>query len=225
MHHSTNRHPHCNDVSRKWRWQILSQLKRMRRLWIAFCGLTLTSLALLGASPPHSTQLLVDATVTGTPEGPTIVVPDQVNVRLGPGTNYAKVGVLIAGQEAPALGRSPGGEWIQIAYPGVPGNVAWVYAPFVVLDAGQELLPIIEPPPTPTPRIAPTIDPTLAAQFNLGEAPPTRLPTFTPADPVIQPTLEPLSNEVGQGFPPILAILGLLVVGLFGMVVSFLRGS
>ncbi|UCF59824.1 MAG: SH3 domain-containing protein [Anaerolineaceae bacterium] len=197
----------------------------MRRFLIAFCGLILISLALLAASPPQSTQLMVDATVTGTPEGPMIVVPDQVNVRLGPGTNYAKVGVLIAGQEAPALGRSPGGEWIQIAYPGVPGNVAWVYAPFVVLDAGQELLPIIEPPPTPTPRIAPTIDPTLAAQFNLGEAPATRLPTFTPADPVIYPTLESLESEVGQGFPPILAILGLLVVGLFGTVVSFLRGS
>jgi hypothetical protein len=200
-------------------------MKRLGWFLIVLCGLTLTSLALLGASPPQSTHLMVDATVTGTPEGPTIVVPDQVNVRLGPGTNYAKVGVLIAGQEAPALGRSPGGEWIQIAYPGVPGNVAWVYAPFVVLDAGQELLPIIEPPPTSTPRIAPTIDPTLAAQFNLGEAPPTRLPTFTPADPVIQLTLEPLDNEIGQGFPPILAILGLLVVGLFGTVVSFLRGS
>ncbi len=217
--------PRFNNRSYKCVWVTACQINRIRRVLIALCGLSLTSLALLGASPPQSTHLLVDATVTGTPEGPTIVVPDQVNVRLGPGTNYAKVGVLIAGQVAPALGRSPGGEWIQIAYPGVPGNVAWVYAPFVVLDAGQELLPIIEPPPTPTPRIAPTIDPTLAAQFNLGEAPPTRLPTFTPADPVIYPTLEPLENEVGQGLPPILAILGLLVVGLFGTVVSFLRGS
>jgi hypothetical protein len=192
---------------------------------VVVCGLILASFALLAASPAHSTQMMVDSTVTGTPEGPVIVVPDQVNVRLGPGTNYDKVGVLIAGQEASALGRSPEGLWIQIVYPGVPGNVAWVYAPYVVLDAGQELLPIIEPPPTPTPRITATIDPTLAAQFSLGEAPPTRLPTFTPADPVIQPTLEPLNGENGRGFPPILAILGLLVVGLFGIVVSFLRGS
>ncbi|HEY44078.1 MAG TPA: SH3 domain-containing protein [Anaerolineae bacterium] len=200
----------------------------MRRLaWslLFLCGLILASFALLAASPAHPLQMMVDATVTGTPEGPKIVVPDQVNVRLGPGTNYDKIGVLIAGQEATALGRSPGGLWIQIVYPGVPGNVAWVYAPYVILDAGQELLPIIEPPPTSTPRITPTIDPTLAAQFNLGEAPATRLPTFTPADPVIQPTLEPLDDGNGRGFPPILAILGLLVVGLFGTVVSFLRGS
>lgn len=166
-----------------------------------------------------------DATVTGTPEGPTILVPEQVNVRLGPSTDYEKVGVLIAGQTAPALGRSPGGEWIQIFYAGVPGNIAWVYAPFVVLETGQRLLPIIEPPPTPTPRVTATIDPTLAAQFNIGEAPPTRLPTFTPAQPVSQPTFEASASPESGGFPPILAILALLVVGVFGTFISVLRGG
>ena len=189
------------------------------------CALILLSLTTLAAVPSTVQQAIIVSTVTGTPEGPVIVVPDQVNVRLGPGTNYDKVGVLIAGQEVPALGRTPGGLWIQIAYPGVPGNIAWVYAPFVVLDTAQQLLPIIEPPPTPTPRMTPTIDPTLAAQFNLGEAPPTRLPTFTPAEPVVQPTFEPEQVEGVRGIPPILAILGLLVVGLFGMVISFLRGG
>ena len=189
------------------------------------CAVILLSLTTLAAVPSAIQQAIIVSTVTGTPEGPMIVVPDQVNVRLGPGTNYDKVGVLIAGQEVPALGRTPGGLWIQIVYPGVPGSIAWVYAPFVVLDTAQQLLPIIEPPPTPTPRMTPTIDPTLAAQFNLGEAPPTRLPTFTPAEPVVQPTFEPEQVEGVRGIPPILAILGLLVVGLFGMVVSFLRGS
>ena len=189
------------------------------------CAVILLSLTTLATVPSTLRQAIIVSTVTGTPEGPMIVVPDQVNVRLGPGTNYDKVGVLIAGQEVPALGRTPGGLWIQILYPGVPGSIAWVYAPFVVLDTAQQLLPIIEPPPTPTPRMTPTIDPTLAAQFNLGEAPPTRLPTFTPAEPVVQPTFEPEQVEGGRGIPPILAILGLLVVGLFGMVVSFLRGS
>ena len=189
------------------------------------CAVILLSLTALAAVPSTIRQAIIVSTVTGTPEGPMIVVPDQVNVRLGPGTNYDKVGVLIAGQEVPALGRTPGGLWIQIVYHGVPGNIAWVYAPYVVLDTAQQLLPIIEPPPTPTPRMTPTIDPTLAAQFNLGEAPPTRLPTFTPAEPVVQPTFESEQVEGRRGIPPILAILGLLVVGLFGMVVSFLRGS
>ncbi|MCK4962435.1 MAG: SH3 domain-containing protein, partial [Anaerolineales bacterium] len=172
------------------------------------CAVILLSLTTLAAVPLTVQQAIIESTVTGTPEGPVIVVPDQVNVRLGPGTNYDKVGVLIAGQEVPALGRTPGGLWIQIVYPGVPGNIAWVYAPYVVLDTAQQLLPIIEPPPTPTPRMTPTIDPTLAAQFNLGEAPPTRLPTFTPAEPVVQPTFEPEQVEGVRGIPPILAILG-----------------
>ena len=172
------------------------------------------------AAPVHQ-----EPTVTGTPEGPTILVPEQVNVRLGPSTDYEKVGVLIAGQTAPALGRSPGGEWIQISYPGVPGNIAWVYAPFVVLQTGQRLLPVIEPPPTPTPRVTATIDPTLAAQFNFGEAPPTRLPTFTPAEPVSIPTFETNDANNSGGFPPIMAILALLVVGVFGTFISVLRGG
>ncbi|TET98677.1 MAG: SH3 domain-containing protein [Anaerolineales bacterium] len=191
--------------------------------WLMFLGsaLILFSSTSIAGAAPHAQE----ATVTGTPEGPSILVPEQVNVRTGPSTDYEKVGVLIAGQRAPALGRSPGGEWIQIFYPGVPGNLAWVYAPFVVLDADQRLLPIIEPPPTPTPRVTATIDPTLAAQFNIGGAPPTRLPTFTPAEPVVQPVFDETQTELSGGFPPILAILGLLVVGLFGTVISVLRGG
>ncbi len=191
--------------------------------WLMFLGsaLLLLSSASVARASPHAQE----ATVTGTPEGPSILVPEQVNVRTGPSTDYEKVGVLIAGQRAPALGRSPGGEWIQIFYPGVPGNLAWVYAPFVVLDSDQRLLPIIEPPPTPTPRVTATIDPTLAAQFNIGDAPPTRLPTFTPAEPVVQPTFDETQADLSGGFPPILAILGLLVVGLFGTVISVLRGG
>ncbi len=180
---------------------------------------------LLGTSQAAASPPLQEPTVTGTPEGPMILVPEQVNVRLGPSTDYEKVGVLIAAQRAPALGRSPGGEWIQIFYPGVRGNVAWVYAPFVVLETGQRLLPIIEPPPTSTPRVTRTIDPTLAAQFNLNSAPPTRLPTFTPAEIIPQATIAPDELTATRGLPPILAIMGLLSVGLFGIAISFLRGN
>ena len=164
-------------------------------------------------------------TVTGTPLGPMIVVPDQVNVRSGPGTEYELIGVLIAGQQAPAVGRSVGGDWIQILYPGVPGNVAWVYSPFVVLDPPGATLPIVEPPPTATARATATIDPTLAAQFNLGDVTPTRLPTFTPAGPVIQPTFAAEAPESRSVIPPIVAIAGLVMVGTFGMLISILRGT
>jgi len=165
------------------------------------------------------------ATLTGTPEGPQILVPDQANVRICPSTSCDLVGVLIAGQQASAIGRSPGGDWIQIIYPGVPGDVAWVYSPNVVLPPGQSLLPIVEPPSTPTPNVIPTIDPTMAAQFNLGEAITTPLPTFTAAAPIIQPTFESPQDVDQTRIPPILTILALSVLGLFGVVISVLRGS
>ena len=148
-------------------------------------------------------------------------------MRTGPSTGpeYELIGVLTAGQRTRALGRSPGGDWIQIEYLGVPGNVAWVYSPNVVVEPASATLPIVEPPATSTPEATATIDPTLAAQFNLGAPEPTRLPTFTPAAPVIQPTFPPPQDPQASGFPPILAIAGLLMLGMFGTLISFLRGG
>jgi len=207
-------------------WLSAGKRMRSRSIWL-FLAATSVALFVAAAPAPRAlAQATVAATVTGTPAGPSILVPVQVNVRVCPDVTCDLVGVLIAGQTAPALGRSPGGEWIQIVYPGVPGNVAWVFAPLVVLQPSQAGgLPVVQPPPTPTPRVTATIDPTLAAQFNLNPITPTRLPTFTPAPPVVGPTFAPSGAARGGGFPPILLILGLMVVGVFGMVISVLRGT
>jgi len=202
---------------------------RARTLWLSLAA---TVVALFFAAVPSSAleavaaqHSLIQATVTGTPSGPTILVPELVNVRLCPDVTCDLVGVLIQGQTAPAVGRSPGGEWIQIVYPGVPGNVAWVFSALVTLQAFQPGgLPIVVPPATPTPRVTATIDPTLAAQFNLNPITPTRPPTFTPAPPVVAPTFAPSDGASRGGFPPILLILGLMIVGIFGLVISVLRG-
>jgi hypothetical protein len=86
-------------------------------------------------------------------------------------------------------------------------------------------LPVVEPPPLPTPRITNTIDPTLAAQF-LVELPATRLPTFTPPPPVIIPTYaDPSAVQSVTGVPMGFVIIGLGVIGLFGLMVSLLRGK
>jgi uncharacterized protein YraI len=163
-------------------------------------------------------------TVTGTPLGATVVVragQDQINVRAGPSTDYPRVGVLIPGQIVPAYGRTPGGDWVQIAYPGVPGGVAWVYS-FLVEVSGN--LPIVEPPPTPTPLTTPTIDPTLAAQFIV-DTEPTRLPTFTQPPPLVIQTYAPRDTSGGTGGVPVgFIIIGLGVIGLFGTLISLLRG-
>lgn len=166
-------------------------------------------------------------TVTGTPVGALIIVMDSevgyANVRSGPGTvGYEIVGILTEGAEAPAIGRSPGGDWIQIIYPGAPGNIAWIYKDLVTL---RGTVPVVEPPPTPTPRVTATIDPTLAAQF-LVEIPPTRLPTFTPPGEIGPiPTFSAGVIPQSTGRVPMgLVIIGTGVLGLFGMLISFLRG-
>ena len=166
------------------------------------------------------------STVTSTPSGPLVIVnpdQDQINIRGGPGTDFPALGVVIAGQELVALGRSAQGLWIMVRYYGVAGDLGWVYAPLVSAPTGN--LPIIEPPPTPTPQTTPTIDPTLAAQFII-EQPPTRLPTFTPPPPIILPTqvAEPAAEGGGSGVPMGLLIIGLAVLGVFGGLVSVLRG-
>jgi hypothetical protein len=163
-------------------------------------------------------------TVTSTPIGPTIKVtyPEQINVRSGPSSYlYTAIGVLLSGEIAQALGRSPGGDWIQIRYQGVSGSIGWVYAPLVGLSANANL-PIVEPPPTPTPATTPTIDPTLAAQF-IPQVTPTRLPTFTPSGPLVIPTFEN-PGPSAKGIPLGLIIVLLALIGGFGALISFLRG-
>jgi Bacterial SH3 domain len=191
-------------------------------LLLVFGGLLWAQVEIVQAGRLLQIPTVSIPTVTSSPMGASITVTreqDQINVRGGPSTDYPIVGVLIAGQQVPALGRSLGGQWIQVVYPGAPDGVAWVYSPLVEV-AGT--LPIIEPPPTPTPRTTPTIDPTLAAQFII-EIQPTRLPTFTAPPPLVLPTIaDPSVGGVTQRLPMGLLIVGLGVVGMFGMLISFL---
>ncbi len=205
----------------------------MTRFKIKITVWVFLALAILGLffSMPASEQAQAQQptgsipTVTGTPSGAIVTVnADQkfVNVRSGPSSYfYPRVGILVTGETAAALGRSPGGDWIMIGYIGAPGNVGWVYAPNVSLLA-QEYLPVVDAPPTPTPLSTPTIDPTLAAAFIIPETP-TRLPTFTPPAPLAIPTFldETVANT--SRLPMGLAIFGLGFIGLLGAIISMTR--
>lgn len=165
------------------------------------------------------------ATVTGTPSGPIVtarpgVNEPSINVRSGPNALYERVGVLLVGQTAPAKGRSPGGEWILIEYPGAPGNQGWVYSAYVSITPGE--LPIVEPPPTPTPQVTQTIDPTLAAQFIITAAP-TRLPSYTPPPPLVIPTFQTSSSVPMGGVPMGLVIVILFLIGMLLGVFSLVQ--
>ena len=164
-------------------------------------------------------------TVTGTPRGPYVTVNldvDFVNVRSGPSEYfYPKIGILLRGQTAPALGRSPDGSWIQVYYLGVPGNTGWIYAPNVSLNSAG-FLPIVEPPPTPTPPATPTINPTLEAAFIPPQTP-TRLPTFTPPPP-LENLVFTDNADAASRVPLGLIVLFLGFVGGLIAAISFLRG-
>ena len=164
-------------------------------------------------------------TVTGTPKGPYITVNldvDFVNVRSGPSEYfYPKIGILMRGQSAPALGRSPDGAWIQIYYLGVPGNIGWIYAPNVSLVSAG-FLPNVEPPPTPTPPATPTINPTLEAAYIQPQTP-TRLATFTPPAPLENFVFSD-NTDVTSRIPSGLIVLSLAVMGIFIAIISFMRG-
>lgn len=179
-----------------------------------------------GASEPEQIPTGSVPTVTGTPVvAIATVLPNEqgfANLRAGPNTlGYEIVGVLLVGQQVPAIGRSPGGNWILVAYPGAPDGIAWVFSDLVEV-LGE--LPIIQPPPTITPRTTPTLDPTLEAQFPV-QVEPTRLPTYTAPPPLALPTLtDSLSQSIAARIPFGLIIIGLGVIGLFGILISFLSG-
>ncbi|MGV8050181.1 MAG: SH3 domain-containing protein [Anaerolineaceae bacterium] len=164
-------------------------------------------------------------TVTSSPRGAYIRVIlttteyDPINVRSGPSSTYELVGVMLVGQEAPALGYY--GQYIQIEYPGGPGGKGWVFSNNVEIIGGP--LPMLEPPPTATPAVTKTIDPTLAAQFII-TAQPSRLPTFTEPPALSLPTYQVETGSTAPGGIPMgLVIVILAGLGIFLSLIAILR--
>lgn len=144
---------------------------------------------------------------------------EPINVRGGPSTVYYPiVGRLVPGDTRPALGVSPGREWVQISYADAPGGVGWVYAAYVVVSGGE--LRVVEPPPTPTPLATATINPTFAAAFNF-QPTPSRMPTFTPPPPLAIPQFTDTAVSRPNGIPSGILVLSLFLIGAAGLVASF----
>lgn len=181
--------------------------------WI-FSALTLT--VVLAQQPPATPMVDVSSTgmfITVITEEP------QINVRMGPSSSiYPIVGTLLRGATAPALGKSHGGDWIQIKYEGAPNNKGWVYSPLVQVSPG--VLLEVESPPTPVPPATSTIDPTLAAQFIVVPTS-TRPPTFTPPPPLTAPVYTKIPSAQTQGFVPVATIIiALATLGVVGFMLS-----
>jgi uncharacterized protein YraI len=92
-----------------------------------------------------------DVPVIGAVEPPASAPPAQeasatvietVNVRSGPGTDYNAIGTVQGGDQVALTGKDPLGAWLQIAFPGGPGDAGWINAAFLQAE-GVEGLPVI----------------------------------------------------------------------------------
>ncbi len=198
----------------------------MTRNWFQLILPLLTALLIFGMFSASPLTLALAQQPTNIPASGmfiTVITDEpQINVRMGPSSYvYPIVGTLVRGSTAPALGRSLGGDWIQIEFPGAPDNKGWVYSPLVQVSPGA--LQIIDPPPTPVQPPTSTVDPTLAAQFNIAPTA-TRLPTFTPPPSLTQPAYaQPASDGSDDSVPLGVIILAFAVLGLIGLPLSLIR--
>ncbi len=201
-------------------------IKRLPALSACYLILLTVAVVIVGSHEVRSASAQQQTTDTPEPAGDQAYITNTftgepaINVRNGPSTIAFPIpcGSMPLGATAPALGASPGHDWVQISFPACPGGVGWVYAANVTLTGA---LRIVEPPPTPMPLATPTIDPTLQAAFQI-EPTVTRLPTFTPPPPLEVPTF---SQESGapSGIPTAAAILAIALLGGLVLGASFIR--
>ena len=198
----------------------------MKNIWFHSTISTLfLALVFLGTFFASTSTVVLAQQPTDTPASAsgmyiTVITEEpQINVRMGPNSSiYPVVGTLPTGSTVPALGRSQGGDWIQIEFRDAPNGAGWVYSPLVRVSPGT--LKIVEPPPTPVQPATPTIDPTLAAQFVIVPTT-TRPPTFTPPPSLVVPsfTQAPVKDS-SNSIPLAVIIIAFAVLGSIGFLLS-----
>jgi hypothetical protein len=135
-------------------------------------------LAACGRNPLQSPSALPPVTNTPPlPELTPIFTPEtfalvevNLNVRSGPGTQFEKIGLLVAGSKVTLRGRNSDGSWWQIVYPSAPGGLGWIAAEFTNSDHAGTVPIVPEPtaitatnfPPQPEPlaKATPALTPT-----------------------------------------------------------------
>ena len=113
--------------------------------------------------PPTSTELPTltpTATLsptpvfTATPVIPQISVSVATNFRVGPGKVYDRVGALLVGQVAEVVGQNQVGNYWYIRNPSRSDGFCWLWGEYATVTGNLAALPILTPPPTPTPMPA-----------------------------------------------------------------------
>jgi len=107
--------------------------------------------------PPDALPTDAIATIrpTETPEGVVITILAQPfqNVRSGPSTQYEVIGQLPEGSQARVIGANIQNTWVVIDFRGRQG---WLSTSLLEVFGDLNTVPIINPPPTPTPGVTAT---------------------------------------------------------------------
>jgi uncharacterized protein YraI len=124
-------------------------MKAKSVLLVVGLGMLLLLLAACGAQEEAVAPNLPYATVTA---------PAGLNVRSGPGEDYASIGMLDFGESTAIVGRSTDSTWWVIPMQGAENNQGWISADYV-RTFNTENVPVIPPPasvPPSTGGSAPT---------------------------------------------------------------------
>ncbi len=110
---------------------------------------------------------------TSTPSGHTLVIQSNVqNVRSGPGLQFDVIGQLPRDTQVRVLGATPDYAWLVIDFQGQWG---WLASYLVETFGNRELLPVIQPPASPTPAPTSTATPPPDPDLVVQHAQPSRI--------------------------------------------------
>lgn len=117
---------------------------------VLICALVFFNLRSGGSPEPTPTPGLEGTAIAPTAEPgiPRVTAITNAPVYAGPGSVYATVGTILAGQSAEVVGSSADRSWWVILFPAAASGQAWVAATLVQAE-NTDNVPVVAPPPTP----------------------------------------------------------------------------
>lgn len=152
---------------------------------------------------PDSGIIQPTPTPTATPDGFTATILSAVqNVRSGPSTSFDILGQIPEGTQLRVIGATSDFTWIVVDYRGQQG---WLATYLLETFGDRNSVPIIHPPPTPTPQ------------------PPTLTPPPAPTADIVILSASPSRLTLGKEFTVTVTVLnqGSLPAGAFAVAATF----
>ena len=103
------------------------------------------------AAATPTITLTPTGTATPTSERPRLSVSVDTNCRSGPGKAYDILGFLLVGESVEVVGRGPDEAYWIVMNPDRDGR-CWLWGFYAEVSGPTDSLPVLTPPPTPTPE-------------------------------------------------------------------------